>query len=417
MSAFLELTLILTIIIFAAKAAGYLSVRLGQPAVLGELLIGLLLGPTGIDLVHLSIFTSEHLGETIAELAELGVIFLMFIAGLEINIGQLKQSGKVSAAAGVMGVILPILLGWGSALLFGFDSKAGLFIGLILAATSVSISAQTLMELKVIRNREGVALLGAAVFDDILVILGLSLFVAVTIATNNPGVMGLVWVVLRMVMYLVFATLIGTKFIPVFAERIVRLPISQGLMAAVIMMALFYAWAAEVWGGMAAITGAFLAGLLFGRTRFHERIESGMHTLSYALFVPIFFVNIGLEVNVRELTFDSGFFVVIICLIAVLSKILGSGLGARLAGFSNKEALRLGAGMVSRGEVGLIVASIGVIEGIISADIFTVSVIMVIFTTLITPPMLRTLFSERRLSSSSSSLEYLIRKPQKDNEP
>ena len=417
MSAFLELTLILTIIIFAAKAAGYLSVRLGQPAVLGELLIGLLLGPTGIDLVHLSIFTSEHLGETIAELAELGVIFLMFIAGLEINIGQLKQSGKVSAAAGVMGVILPILLGWGSALLFGFDSKAGLFIGLILAATSVSISAQTLMELKVIRNREGVALLGAAVFDDILVILGLSLFVAVTIATDNPGVMGLVWVVLRMVMYLVFATLIGTKFIPVFAERIVRLPISQGLMAAVIMMALFYAWAAEVWGGMAAITGAFLAGLLFGRTRFHERIESGMHTLSYALFVPIFFVNIGLEVNVRELTFDSGFFVVIICLIAVLSKILGSGLGARLAGFSNKEALRLGAGMVSRGEVGLIVASIGVIEGIISADIFTVSVIMVIFTTLITPPMLRTLFSERRLSSSSSSLEYLIRKPQKDNEP
>lgn len=156
-------------------------------------------------------------------------------------------------------------------------------------------------------------------------------------------------------------------------------------MAAVITTTLFYAWAAEVWGGMAAITGAFLAGLLFGRTRFHERIESGMHTLSYALFVPIFFVNIGLEVNVRELTVDSSFFVVIICLIAVLSKILGSGLGAKLAGFSNKEALRLGAGMVSRGEVGLIVASIGVIEGIISADIFTVSVIMVIFTTLITP--------------------------------
>lgn len=417
MSAFLELALILTIIIFAAKAAGYLSVRFGQPAVLGELLAGLLLGPTGIDIVHQSVFTSPHLGETIAELAELGVIFLMFIAGLEINIGQLKMSGKVSAAAGVMGVILPVLLGWGSALLFGFDSIAGLFIGLILAATSVSISAQTLMELKVIRNREGVALLGAAVFDDILVILGLSLFVAITIATDNSGVMGLVWVVVRMAMYLVLASLIGTKLIPAFAERIVRLPISQGLMAAVIMTTLFYAWAAEVWGGMAAITGAFLAGLLFGRTRYHERIESGMHTLSYALFVPIFFVNIGLEVNVRELTVDSGFFVVIICLIAVLSKILGSGLGAKLAGFSNKEALRLGAGMVSRGEVGLIVASIGVIEGIISADIFTVSVIMVIFTTLISPPMLRALFSERKPAYSSSSLEYLIKNPQKDNEP
>ena len=416
MSAFLELTLILTIIIFAAKAAGYLSVQLGQPAVLGELLVGLLLGPTGIDLVHLSIFSSPHLGNTVAELAELGVIFLMFIAGLEINIGQLKHSGKVSAAAGVMGVILPVLMGWGSAVLFGFDQKAGLFIGLILAATSVSISAQTLMELKVIRNREGVALLGAAVFDDILVILGLSLFVAMTIATDSSGILGLAWVVLRMIMYLVLATLIGIKLIPGFAERIVRLPISQGLMAAVIMTTLFYAWAAEVWGGMAAITGAFLAGLLFGRTRYHERIESSMHTISYTLFVPIFFVNIGLEVNARELAVDSVFFVIIICLIAVLSKILGSGLGARLAGFSNKEALRLGAGMVSRGEVGLIVASIGVMEGIIDVDFFTVSVIMVIFTTLITPPMLRTLFSEGKSSSSSSSPKYLIKNPQKEND-
>ena len=416
MSAFLELTLLLTIIIFAAKAAGYLSVRLGQPAVLGELLVGLLLGPTGIDLIHLSIFTSSHLGETIAELAELGVIFLMFIAGLEIHIGQLKQSGNVSAAAGTMGVVLPVLMGWGSAVLFGFDQKAGLFIGLILAATSVSISAQTLMELKVIRSREGVALLGAAVFDDILVILGLSLFVAMTIATGNSGILELAWVVLRMILYMGVATFIGAKLIPVITERIVRLPISQGLMAVVITIALLYAWAAEVLGGMAAITGAFLAGLLFGRTRFHERIESGMHTLSYTLFVPIFFVNIGLEVNVRELTVDSGFFVVAICLIAVLSKILGSGLGARLAGFSNKEALRLGAGMVSRGEVGLIVASIGVIEGIINADFFTVSVIMVIFTTLITPPMLRALFLEKQVSSSSSALEYPIRNPQKDNE-
>ena len=416
MSAFLELTLLLTIIIFAAKAAGYLSVRLGQPAVLGELLVGLLLGPTGIDLIHLSIFTSSHLGETIAELAELGVIFLMFIAGLEIHIGQLKQSGNVSAAAGTMGVVLPVLMGWGSAVLFGFDQKAGLFIGLILAATSVSISAQTLMELKVIRSREGVALLGAAVFDDILVILGLSLFVAMTIATGNSGILELAWVVLRMILYMGVATLIGAKLIPVITERIVRLPISQGLMAVVITIALLYAWAAEVLGGMAAITGAFLAGLLFGRTRFHERIESGMHTLSYTLFVPIFFVNIGLEVNVRELTVDSGFFVVAICLIAVLSKILGSGLGARLAGFSNKEALRLGAGMVSRGEVGLIVASIGVIEGIINADFFTVSVIMVIFTTLITPPMLRALFLEKQVSSSSSALEYPIGNPQKDNE-
>ncbi|MEK7323932.1 MAG: cation:proton antiporter, partial [Chloroflexota bacterium] len=241
----------------------------------------------------------------------------------------LKQAGKVSALAGTLGVIFPVLMGWGAAALFGIGLEAGLFVGLILAATSVSISAQTLMELKVLRSREGVALLGAAVFDDVLVILLLSVFVALVIGTGSAGLAGVAWVIVRMGLYLGLATLLGIRFIPRLAERVTNLPISQGLMAAVLITGLFYAWAAKVWGGMAAITGAFLAGLLFGRTHFSERIEAGMHTLAYALFVPVFFVNIGLEVNARDLlTAGSGLFVIVICLVGILSKIIGSGLGA-----------------------------------------------------------------------------------------
>ena len=398
MSPFLQLSLALAVIIFAAKAAGYLSTRLGQPTVLGELLAGLLLGPTLLDFVHLPLFTDAHLGETIAQLAELGVVFLMFMAGLEVDLGQLKQTGKVSALAGALGVVFPVLMGWGAAALFGFEPQAGLFAGLILAATSVSISAQTLLELKVLRSRVGVALLGAVVFDDLLVILLISIFVALVVgAGGSAGLVGVAWVVVRMGLYLGLATIAGLRFIPRLAQGVAGLPISQGLLALVLVTVLFYAWAAEVWGGMAAITGAFLTGLLFGRTHFRERIETGIHTLAYALFVPVFFVNIGLEVNARELGTGSVLFVIVICLVAVLSKIVGSGLGARLGGFSNQEALRMGVGMVPRAEVALIVAGLGLVEGLIGPEIFATVVVMVIFTTLITPPLLRALFVQPSL--------------------
>jgi len=406
MSAILQVSLALVIIISAAKTAGYLSARFGQPAVLGELLAGLLLGPTVLDLIHWPMFSYENLGETIKVMAELGVIFLMFIAGLEVNVGQLRQARKVAALAGTLGVVVPVLMGWGAAALFGFEPKIGLYIGLILAATSVSISAQTLMELRVLRSREGVALLGAAVFDDVLVILFLSLFIAFAIGTGGAGLAGVALVVIRIGLYFGLATLLGLYLFPRLTERVTQLPISQGLMATVLVTAMLYAWAAEVWGGIAAITGAFLAGLLLGRTHFRERIEAGMHTLAYSLFVPVFFVNIGLEVNARELVgAGAGSFVITICLVAILSKIVGSGLGARLGGFSNREALRLGIGMVSRGEVGLIVASVGLAEGLIGTDTFAATVVMVIVSTLVTPPLMRAVFPRPGLQPASRVAE------------
>ena len=406
MTDFLQFLLAIIIIVSVAKTAGYLSTRLGQPAVLGQLVAGVLLGPTVLNLFHTPIFTDVHQGETISLLAELGVIFLMFVTGLEVDLGQLRHSGKVSALAGTLGVVFPVLMGWGTAALFGFPMEVGLFLGLILAATSVSISAQTLLDLRVLRSREGVSLLGAVVFDDILVILLLSIFVAVITGTGGAtGMAGVAWVVLRMGLYLGIFTLLGLRFIPALIERVAGLPISRSLIAFTIVVTLLYAWSAEVMGGMAAIIGAFLAGLLFKRSHFSEQIGDGMHTLAFSLFVPTLFINIGLEVNARELSAGSGQFVVLICIVAVLSKILGSGLGARLGGFNTRQSLRLGVGMVPRAEVALIIADLGLVEGLIGQEVFATIVVMVIFTTLVTPPMLRTLFAQDGVRQGESTVD------------
>ena len=387
----LQFLLALAIIIVAAKGAGYLSTRAGQPAVLGELLTGLILGPTMLDMLHWPVFSDEHLEETLRHLAHLGVLFLMFIAGLEVEFEAMRLAGRPATLAGIMGVVAPIVLGMAAVLPLGFDLQHGFFIGLILAATSVSISAQTLLELKVLRSRVGVALLGAAVVDDVLVILLLSLFIALA-GDGGGGVVAIFWVLVRMALFLGLAIWLGARLIPRLATTISQLPISQGVMALVIVVTLLYAWAAEALGGVAAITGAFLAGLLFSRTPLRLHIETGMHTLAYGWLVPIFFVSIGLEVNARALGLGGLPFALVIVGVAVLSKIVGCGLGARLGGFTKGESLRLGVGMTSRGEVGLIVASVGLSAGLIGQYIFASVVLMVLVTTLLTPIMLRALY-------------------------
>jgi Kef-type K+ transport system membrane component KefB len=398
MTPFLQFVVAIVIIIAAAKVGGYISIKLGFPSVLGVLAVGVILGPSVLDMLQWAPFTDKHLGESIAHIAEFGVLLLMFIAGLELHLSDLAKYRKVSAFAGILGVLLPLGMGYSVARAFSFDVQSALFTGLILAATSVSISAQTLMEMKVLRSRVGIGLLGAAVFDDILVVLGLSIFVALAFGSAG-GWLSIVWIALRMLLYMGIAAAVGTAFLPRLSRIADNLPISQGLMAFVLIVTLFYAWSAEVLGGMAAITGAFLAGLLFARSPVKERIEAGASTLAYSIFVPVFFVSIGLAANARLLTSESLWLLLAMICVAVISKVLGSGLGARLAGFANREALQLGAGMTSRGEVGLIVANVGILEGLISPDIFSVIVGVVIVTTLLTPAMLRSLFAKSKATA------------------
>ncbi len=391
MTEFLQLALALVILIAAAKLGGYISLRLGQPSVLGELIAGLILGPSVLDLLHHTPFTSQHLDETIALLAEMGVLLLMFLAGLELHIKDLVKSGRVAALAGTLGVVFPVVMGFGVGLLFGMATLPAVFIGLVLAATSVSISAQTLMELRVLRSRVGVGLLGAAVFDDVLVILGLSVLLALTIEGGGLAEVGLV--LLRMALFLAAASAVGVLLLPRLSRRVDKLPISQGLVAFALVTLLLFAWAAEALGSMAAITGAFLAGLFLSRSPLRDRIQASVSVIAYGFFVPIFFISVGLVADTHMLLGQGLWLIIAMVLVAIVSKIMGAGLGARLAGFTNREALQLGVGMMSRGEVGLIVATLGVSQGLLSGQVFAGVVGVVIVTTLLTPPALRQLFA------------------------
>ncbi len=394
---FLQLILVLALIISIAKAGGYLSYRLGQPAVVGEVLAGVILGPSVINLLGWSIFTDTHLGETVTHLAELGVLLLLFMAGLDLHLTDLLKSRKISVLAGAFGFAFTLGMGYILATLFSFDISEALFIGLILAPTSIGISAQTLMELKVLRTKVGITLLGASVVDDTLGVLGVSLFLAFFLGETSGGVISILLILLKMVLFLIAASAIGYLLLPRFANFVEKLPISQGLVAFSFVTALLFAWSAEALGHMASIIGAFMAGIFLARSPLNERIKTGLSPISYGIFVPIFFINVGLSANVRTISANELWFLAGMIFVVVVSKLAGAGLSGRLGGMTNKESLKLGFGMVPRGEVVLIIAAVGIAEGLINAETFSTIVVLVIITTIMTPPILRYLFSKEDL--------------------
>ena len=402
MSEFLILIFGIMVVLAAAKLGGYISVRLGQPSVLGELMAGLILGPTVLNMLHAwPMFAESHaimldghevllIEESLIHLAEFGVLLLMMLAGLELHLSELLKSGKVASLSGTLGVLVPVVAGYGTAVAFGVGRNEAIFIGLALSATSVSISAQTLMELKVLRSRVGLSMLGAAVFDDILVILLLSIASIAVVGQGGLETIGIT--VLRMFAYLVVACLVGAFVLPWLTIKVSEMHLNQGMVTFGLITCLFFSWSAEFVGGIAPITGAFIAGLFLARTPFKNEIEHGIAAMAYALFVPIFFVNIGLGVNLRAISGSAWIFAIVLTAVAVFSKIVGCGFGGRIGGLTNRESLQLGIGMVSRGEVGLIVAAFALAQGILSQDAFSITVFMVIIATLVTPPMLRASF-------------------------
>jgi Kef-type K+ transport system membrane component KefB len=406
MSHILQLLLLLSIIVAAAKLAGAAANRIGQPAVFGEILIGLVLGPTLLNVLGWPIFAepaplSGEVGghpallPLVRDLAELGVILLMFIAGMETDLAEMRRVGKVAFWAAAGGVVLPMAGGALTASYFGLPLFwEGIFIGTILTATSVSISAQTLMELGALRSKEGATILGAAVIDDVMGIMVLSVVVALARTAGSADYGSIIWTLVRMTAFFALAILLRRTLEPI-ARWADGLGVSEGLLAIVVVIALLYAWAAEYLGQIAAITGAYIAGVLFAQTRFKKRIDDGIHPLTYSMLVPVFFVSIGLQANGRELGSDTAFTIALV-LVAIVAKAVGCGLFARLFGFGTQASIRVGVGMISRGEVGLIVASYGLSHGLIGPNVFSASVIMVLATTMVTPPLLRAAFPPRR---------------------
>jgi Kef-type K+ transport system membrane component KefB len=417
MTHLLQLLLVLALIVAAAKLSGAAANRIGQPAVFGEILAGLVLGPTVLNVLGWPMFATVAaplhgpmpgpLLESLRDLAEIGVILLMFIAGLETDLLEMRRVGKVAFWSAFGGVVLPFIAGALTAVAFGLPLFwTGVFIGTILTATSVSISAQTLMELNALRSREGSTILGAAVIDDVMGIIVLSAVVAFARATGGVSGVALAWIVLRMLLFFAGAVLLGRYFerIAAWAER---LAVSQGLLAVVLVVGLLYAWAAEFVGGVAAITGSYLAGVLFAQTRFKSAIDRGIHPLTYSMLVPVFFISIGLLADGRALG-NQVLFTVVLVSVAIVTKGLGCALFARLFGFSTMESVRVGAGMISRGEVGLIIAGYGLANGLIGLDVFSAAVIVVLATTMVTPPLLRLTFPRRAQPATTPAVEETI---------
>jgi Kef-type K+ transport system membrane component KefB len=423
----LQVLLLLTIIVASAKLAGAAANRVRQPAVFGEILVGLLLGPTLFNVLGWPLFGAPpvvHGGagaETVPllglvhDLAEIGVILLMFVAGLETDIDEMRRVGHVAFWSAAGGVVLPMLGGAMAARAFGLPLLwEGVFIGAILTATSVSISAQTLMELGALRSREGTTILGAAVIDDVMGILVLSVVAALARAGGDAGASHILVTFIRLVAYFVLAW-VGGRLFPAILRAALALRVSQAILAAVLVVTFLYAWSAEYLGGVAAITGSYLAGLLFAQTPFKAMIDEGIHPLTYSIFVPVFFVSIGLQANARALGPQVAF-VIALVVVAIVAKAIGCGIGAIASGFNLAQSVRVGVGMISRGEVGLIVAGYGLTNGLIDRDVFSASVIMVLATTMVTPPLLKLVFPAAVLREAPV-VEETIAGPPEEAEP
>ncbi|MDO3411048.1 cation:proton antiporter [Saccharibacillus sp. CPCC 101409] len=371
--------LYLALILLFTKAAGDLSVRIGQPPVLGKLIAGIVLGPAVLGWIHND--------EFIHTMSEIGVLLLMFIAGLETDLDQLRRNWKSAFAVAVGGVVLPFFGGYGAALAFGFEAHYALFFGILFCATSVSISAQVLKDMNKLGTREGTTILGAAVVDDVLVVVLLAVLMSLLGAGGADPALGLM--IVKKVAFFGGIFLIGRLLVPPLMKWISGLKVTETTITAALIVCFAFSYFAESMG-VAGIIGAFAAGIAVSLTPHKHEVEQRVEPIAYAVFVPVFFVSIGLNVTFDGIGGQIGF-IAVITVVAVLTKLIGGGVGARLTGFDNSSSLAIGAGMISRGEVALIIASSGLQSGLLHAEYFTPALIMVILTTLITPPLLKIL--------------------------
>ncbi|MBZ0276139.1 MAG: cation:proton antiporter [Anaerolineae bacterium] len=414
-----QLFLALAVVIIAAKAAGGLARRLHQPRVFGELLAGVVLGPTLLNFLHWGVFPAADVSmvkENIHNMAEFGVLFLMFMVGLEVHVSELLAVGRAALVGGVLGAVMPIVLVTPVVMLFGFSTEAALFAGVALAATSVSISAQTLLELGLLRTKEGSTLLAAALIDDVVAILLVSLVVAITHTGGEVGGeadSSIFLIVVRIAVYLAVAGAFAWFVLPVFVRQVKRYSTGVRTIAALsVAIVLLFGWSAEALGGIAAITGAFIAGVGLSRTphEIKDQIEEAAINIAYAFLVPVFFVNVGLSTDLKEISMAALPLTGLMIVLAVASKLLGVGGGVRLSGFTSGEAMRVGICMISRGEVGLIIASLGLTAGVFADGAFPLFpplFLVVLLTTVITPPMVRWAFRHKMTPSRSP---YAVKK-------
>lgn len=381
----------LAIILLCTKFLGLLTKRVQMPQVVGALLAGLLLGPAGLGILSETSF--------IHEVAEIGVIVLMFCAGMETDIKELKASGKASFVIALFGVLVPLAGGYFCAFFFNrqemiaSDASASIFlqnifIGVILTATSVSITVETLKELGKLKTRSGNAILGAAIIDDILGIIALTIVTSMADSSVN-----IVVVLLKVAAFFVFAIVVGILFYKGYKKWVdgAKKELHRHTIVAFVFC-LLMSYVAEAVFGVADITGAFIAGLIISNVEHSEYLQTKFDTVSYMLLSPVFFASIGLKVVLPKMNAAIVWFAVVFTVTAIVTKIIGCGLGAKLCGYQNDQAKRIGMGMISRGEVALIVASKGSTLGLRGSEFLGPVIIVVVITTIITPILLKVVF-------------------------
>lgn len=370
------------LILLAANIGGIISRKLKQPAVLGHIIAGILLGA--------GILTKT---QSISEMAEIGVIFLMFLAGLETDVEELKSSGKSSSLIALGGVVLPLLLVGGGTYLMTKDIMQSVFMGIISTATSVSISVQTLREIGKLKTKQGIGILGAAIIDDVVGIILLTVIIGVVNPQSGNSV---VIVIAKIAAFFALTFLIGYIFIKLLSKLSAKIHIEDYIITYGIIFCFMMSFLSEELG-VAAITGAYFAGVVFSMTTHRHKLSHDIQKISYAMFTPIFFASIGLGVDLGSAAKGLGIGVMMIVL-GFIGKILGCGAGAKISGFNKREAIQIGVGMVPRAEVAIIIANLGVAINVISPENLAAVIVMVLVTTLLTPSLLKKTFEEKTQS-------------------
>jgi Na+:H+ antiporter len=369
----------LFIMFAAAKLSAEIFQRLRQPTVVGEILAGILLGPSLLGLVRP--------GETIEGIAEIGAIFLLFTIGLETKPADLLRVGETASLVALLGVVLPFALGFLYLRISGRDFVNSMFLGAAMVATSVGITARVLKDANALATRAARVILAAAVLDDILGMIVLA--VVTSLSAGAVNYVQLAVVTAEAMGFSLFVIFFGSRLVSHLRPTITRMQTSNSAFVLSLLLCLGLSLA-SVYIGMAAIIGAFLAGLALADHSHGWGLYESVHPI-YEFMGPFFFVYLGMQVDVRTLL-EPGLLsmLAVVCLLAVFSKLAGCGLGAVSLGF--KDALRVGVGMIPRGEVGLIVAAVGLTLHAISSDVYTVVLLMSLVTTLLAPPLVRWLF-------------------------
>lgn len=384
-----EFLLWIALILISTKVLGLLCKAVHLPEVVGALLAGVILGPSALGLMSME----GNTGTLLTYVAEMGVIFLMFSAGLDTDLKELKANIGASFVTALIGVIVPLIGGMiGYALYFGEDLSnydqmlQSLFVGVVLTATSVSITVETLREMGRLSGKVGMTILGAAIIDDILGMVVLAVVSSMKDTSVKPTTV-LIKIVLYFVLILIlFMVTSRLEFAIEKNDHKRRVAIFA------IAFCFILAYVSEIGFGIADITGAYFAGVMLCQSKIRDYVDVKIHDVSTVFFSCIFFASVGLKVTLGGMTLKVWMFAVILTLIAIISKMVGCGLGAKICKFTWKESLQTGVGMISRGEVALIVAEKGRQVGLISEDLFAPIILVVIVTTLITPILLKVVF-------------------------